>query len=206
MERTKRVGQLEEDLEADARKITADFAGLTGGTRYICLLHRQKDGGATNEPKRRGGYYITHSEEEFYNALVRLLTLKIVASKPYRLYASVNPRNMLKAEKQFKMDMLTSDFAGGDNHELFWKHLGGKWRAALMAPGSRQSSLFLIDCDGEGDVTAPALIWLANHDVQILKQYATPNGWHIITEPFNPNDFKIPNCEIKKDALMLLAG
>ncbi len=207
MARTKNIGNLEAELEQKAKEIVAGLAGFTGGTRYLCLLHRAKEGGHGTEHKRRGGNYITHNPEEYYNALVRLLTLQAISSKPYRLYASVNPRDLSKAEKALKMDMLAVDFQGGDSKRFFYERLGANWVSAVMSPGSkmRDSSCFLIDCDGEGDITAPALTWLAQHEVKIVKVYKTPNGWHIITEPFNPTEFKIANCEIKKDALMLLA-
>lgn len=206
MERTKRIGHLEKDLEAEAKKIFSEFRQFTTGTRYLCMLHRQKDGGSTDEYKRRGGYDITHTPEQFLNALTRLLILQNVSSKPYRIYASVNARSVPKGERAFKRDMLETDFQGGDNKQSFWERLPSKWVSALMQPGARDQSMFLLDLDGEGDVTAPALIWLANHDVQVVKQYATPNGWHIITQPFNPTDFDVPNCEIKKDAMLLLSA
>lgn len=207
MERTKRVSALEGEIEAQAKNLFEEFQGFTGGVRYLTLLHRTKDAGPTSEYKRRGGYGIAHDPQEYYDILVRLLTLKAVSSKPYRLYASVNARNMAKAEKAFKMDMLTVDFDGADNKRWFWQRLPEKWVSALMQPGSRSGSAFLIDVDGVGDVTAEPLIWLAKHNVDVLKQYKTPNGWHIVTPAFNPTEFPTTkDCEIKKDGLLLLAA
>lgn len=206
MERTKRIGHLEEEIESEAKKLFREFEPFTAGTRYLTLLHRQKDGGSTDEYKRRGAYFITQTPEEYLDALVRLLALQAVFSKPYRLYASVNPRNMKKAEKSFKMDMLTCDFDEGESKEYFWKRLASKWVSALMSPGSRFDSLFILDVDGEGDVTAPVLKWLESNHVDIIKQYKTPNGWHIVTKPFNPTELNLPNCEIKKDGLILLSA
>ena len=204
--RTKSVGALEADIEAQAQAIFYDFREYTGGTRYLTLLHRSKDKGPNSEYKRRGGYFVVHTEEDYLNALVRLLTLKAVASKPYRLYACVNPRNISKAEKAFKQDQLTVDFDGADNKRWFYERLPEKWVGALMSPGSRVDSLFMIDVDGVGDITAPVLTYLATHNVSVLKQYKTPNGWHIITPPFNPTTFDVPGAEIKKDGLLLLAA
>lgn len=207
MERTKRVGALGEELEQEAKTLVCDFAPFTDGVRYITLLHRSKEGGDQNsEYKRRGGYFITHSKEEYLDALVRLLALKAISKKPYRLYASVNARNIVKAERAFKRDMLEVDFEDGENKKWFWQRLPSKWVSALMQPGARAQSMFMIDCDGEGDVTAPALKWLAARLIQPIMQYRTPNGWHIVTPPFNPTEWDVPNCEIKKDGLLLLAA
>lgn len=207
MQRTKRVAALEDELYDKAKTICREFAPFITGTRYLTMLHRSKDDGPATEYKRRGAYFVVHDEAEYLNALVRLLTLQIVSSKPYRIYASVNSRNIAKAEKAFKMDMLVTDFDAGENKRWFWERLPSKWISALMQPGSRDGSLFLIDIDGEGDITAPALKWLGEHNVEIIKQYKTPNGWHVITKPFNPNDYsEILLGEIKKDGLLLLAA
>lgn len=207
MSRTKNIGALESEIEKQAADIMRDFYGFTDGVRYLSLLHRSKDGGDQNsEYKRRAAHFITHSSEEYEQALIRLLILKSVSSTPYRLYASCNARDMKKAEKAFKMDMLVCDFDDGENKEYFWKRLESKWVSALMQPGSRKGGGFMIDVDGEGDVSAPVLRWLADNDVEPVKAYRTPNGWHILTPPFNPTEFNVPNAEIKKDGLILLAS
>lgn len=206
MSRTKGISALEEDLNRKAQMLMDEFAPFTTGVRYLSLLHRSKDGGHNKEYHRRGGFYVTHTKEEYLDALVRLLTLQAVASKPYRLYASVNARSIEKAEKQFKMEMLEADFSSGENKTYFYERLESRWAGSLMKPGSRIGSLFILDIDGEGDVTAPVLKWLGEHEIEPIKMYQTPNGWHIVTPPFNPTEFQFENCEVKKDGLILLAS
>ena len=145
--RTKNIGGLEEDLSKKARAIVQDFAEFTSGTRYLSLLHRTKDGGENKEYHRRGGFYITHSPEDYLDALVRLLTLQAVASKPYRLYASVNARSLKKGERAFKMDLLEADFASEENKGYFWTRLESRWVSALMEPASRADTYFILDVD-----------------------------------------------------------
>lgn len=206
MERTKKLSVVEGELESEADRLMAEFALFTSGTRYLTLLHRSKDDGPATEYKRRVGWFITHNEADYRNALISLLGRQILSSRPFRLYTSLNARNISKAEKAFKMDMLTLDFDAGENKRSFWERLPEKWVSALMQPGSRSESMFMLDVDGEGDVTGPVLKWLAEHEVEIIKQYKTPNGWHIVTPAFNPTEFDVPNCEIKKDGLLLLSA
>lgn len=203
--RTKGIGALEEDIERKANALMQEFSQFTTGTRYLCLLHRAKDGGHNKEYHRRGGFYITHTPEEYADALARLLILQVVSKKPYRLYASVNARSVTKAEKQFKMEMLESDFAPKENHEFFWTRIESRWVGALMKPGSRIGSNFILDADGEGDVSAPVLKLCAENNIDVLKQYKTPNGYHVITSPFNPEIMNLPDVEVKKDGLILLS-
>lgn len=202
--RTKKLGAVEEEINATAKSIMQDFSQFTSGVRYLSLLHRTKDGGYNKEYHRRGGFYVTHTEEEYLDALVRLLTLQAIASKPYRLYASVNQRSISKAEKQFKMEMLEADFSSAENKHYFYERIESRWSGCLMKPGSRIGSLFILDVDGEGDCTAPVLQELSKLVVEPVKMYKTPNGWHIITPPFNPELLNVTNCEVKKDGLILL--
>lgn len=208
--RSKRVSHLEEDLERKAEAIMREFRPYTQGIRYLALLHRSKEGGNQNsEYKRRGGHAIVHNEKEYYDAVVRLLTLQAVSSKPYRLYACLNPRDLKKAEHKLKISMLDAEFGSEENREVFYERMDARWVSAVMDTGSRKSSLFLIDADEDGvtkDVTAPTLMWLSKNGVDVLKQYKTPNGWHIITPPFNPTGWDVPNAEVKKDALLLLSA
>lgn len=196
---------VEEEIEQKAKSIMEEYADFTSGVRYLSLLHRSKDGGHNKEYHRRGGFYVTHSKEEYLDSLVRLLILQAVSSKPYRLYASVNPRSLTKAEKQFKMESLEADFSSGENKEYFYQRLESRWAGCLMKPGSRIGSLFVLDVDGEGDVTAEPLKWCSENGVDVIKQYKTPNGYHIITAPFNPETMNLPQVEVKKDALILLS-
>lgn len=205
--RTKSIGALSQEVEEKSEAIFREFALFSTGIRYVALLHRSKDGGHQgSEYHRRGGFYITHNNEQYRDALVRLLTLQAVAQKPYRLYASVNARDIHKAERAFKMDMLTCDFGDDVNKQFFWERLESKWASALMQPGSRMhgQSLFMLDVDGEGDVAELVLKWLSERGIDVVKQYKTPNGWHVVTPPFNPTEFHIQGCEIKKDGLLLL--
>lgn len=203
-ERTMRVGGLIEQIEHEAKNLVLDFREFTIGTRCLMLLHRTKDGGENKEYHRRNGIYVTHNTNEYLTALINLLSLKALSVKPYRLYASCNPRDIKKAERAFKMDMLMCDFDDGENKDFFWARLESKWVSALMAPGSRKSSKFLIDVDGSEKSIQETLKWLEHNKVVIYKQYQTPNGWHVVTAPFNPNDFNVPDAEIKKDGLLLI--
>lgn len=206
MARTKGIGNLEQDVESRAQAIINEFNGFTDGVRYLCLLHRSKDGGQNKEYHRRSAFFITLNTEEYRDAVERLLILQAVSSKPYRLYASVNARDIQKTERQMKIEMLEADFASAENKQFMYERFCSRWAGALMKPGSRSGSSFILDVDGEGDVTAPVLKKLAEINIEPLMQYKTPNGWHIITPPFNPQLIESDGCEVKKDGLILLNG
>lgn len=69
-----------------------------------------------------------------------------------------------------------------------------------MIPASRAETKFILDIDTpEQDATA--LTELAHHKIKILHRYKTKNGWHMVTEPFDPKLVTVP---VNKDGLVLL--
>ena len=76
-----------------------------------------------------------------------------------------------------------------------------------MNPSSRAETKFLIDIDNVfGDRTDISVIdkHLEKTGVKVLLTYPTKNGWHFITDPFNPNLWNSDFGDIKKDSLLLL--
>ena len=79
-----------------------------------------------------------------------------------------------------------------------------------MKPNARAETKFLIDIDNvviTDTETYPdeVIKHLKDIKVKIFMVYRTKNGFHIITEPFNPNLFNYEFGEIKKDGLLLLS-
>lgn len=187
-------------MSKEVNQIMKKFEMFTYGTNVLFLMHRTKDGGHNKEMKRRVLWYIVHNREEYKKALTRLLAMKNASNIDYRIYASVNPRDLSKAEKEFKRLMLEADFAGKENKRYFYERLDAKWISALMKPGCKAKSRFLWDIDGDEHVMDKALDKLKNWN--IIRIYDTKNGYHIITEPQDPTGIDL---ELKKDGLLLLS-
>src|SRR5690606_24520126 len=79
------------------------------------------------------------------------------------------------------------------------------FRHILMQPQQRKTKYLLVDIDTT-DIDVPTDVnrFLIDHKIEQLHSYSTPNGYHFITKPFNPNMAKWKGVEIKPDALMLL--
>lgn len=113
----------------------------------------------------------------------------------------MNSRKIKSAIKIFKHKQL--DLID-DNEINFYRKINDSFCSCLMQPECRNNSLFLLDCDTKNTKEINAFV-IKNSGIKVHFQYPTPNGWHYITEPFNPSlceDMK--TFEIKKDALMLL--
>jgi hypothetical protein len=192
-----------------AVQIAVRFPDFTEGCRVLFLIQRASDGGHTNNSKLRT--YITRNNDEWIEALAKLLQEKEQYLEiPLRIYQTLNARNIEKGIRQYKMMQLEADYYDTESRHWFYLDARNRIVSALMRPNVAETSLFLIDVDTQGDEIVANICndlqYLPDGGSLYVDSYATKNGTHIITKPFNPSLLKLPeNCEMKKDAMMLLA-
>jgi hypothetical protein len=205
MPRERSLAAFVQDTEKVADNIMEQFSMFTEGTRVLLLLRREKEGGSNNEHRRRRAREVVHDREQYRRALIKLLFLKaLYPDSDYRIYASASPRDIRKAELQFKTNQLLCDFEEKDNKKFFYENFEEKWISALMASKPpKGETMFVLDVDVEDN--SEHLKWLAAKNIQILFTYRTKNGWHIVVEPFNVEEYPKELGEVKKDGLLLLA-
>lgn len=202
--RTKLESNFKADIIKKAEGIFDEFKNYTDGYRLLFLIHRNKEGGETNNTKHLK--VITTGSEDFFEELVKMVDYKDRNSEiPYRIYSSLNSRNIEKAVKQFKYEQLDADYYGDEQKWDFYLNIKNRWIGCMMQPQQRETSFFLFDVDNvEGrDVHGDTLQVIPSE--YIIKSYATKNGWHIITVPHNHTTYTLPEgVEMKKDGLLLL--
>ncbi len=193
-----------EALELKTEQIFNEFEEFSDGVRMLILLERHKEGGHNKEERRNLGTRFTFSPEEYKRAIKELLLMRLLYPQS-RLYASVNPRNLKKVIRQIEVELLDCHYSDDERAFFTHKKLIKSARHFVMRQSCSETSLFIIDADDiEGrDVHGEVLKHCEELGVEILKSYKTKNGWHLITNPFNPSLWK-HESEIKKDALVLL--
>jgi hypothetical protein len=193
-------------VNEEVEDIKARFEGFLDGTRVFLLMLRSKDGGHNKEFKRRAMTFVSHSVDQAEGVIRKLLILKNNSVDPYRLYVTLNSRNLVKAERNFKKRMLEMDFNNDENKKIFYERLEHKWMGCMMEPSARETSFFMIDIDNDenGKSTLDEAIKAIPGGVKVFKTYKTKNGYHAITAPFNPILYTGPG-EVKKDAQLLLS-
>jgi hypothetical protein len=192
---------VKEEFILAAKKIAAAHVGFTSGCRVLFLINRHVD-----DTKLRA--YIVRNDEEWIMALGKLLQEQAdYKSLPrLRIYQSLNSRNIEKGIMHFKHMQLDADYYDTESRQSFYLDVRNRIVSAFMKPPSAAESYFLYDCDTKVEsILTPFREELLKH-TKIAHEYPSMSGVHIITEPFNPNDVKVPPLiEFKKDALMLLA-
>lgn len=203
-ERTE-LKNIKEEFIAAANVIADAHDAFTGGCRVLFLIQRHSDGGHTNNSKLRS--YISRNESEWLNACAKLLQEKSeYPHLPLRIYQSLNARNIEKGIMHFKHAMLDADYYAIDQRQSFYLDVRNRIISALMKPPSAAESFFLYDCDTQDELVLETLRQDLQKHTNIVHEYPSKSGVHIITGAFNPNLIKLPpEIEFKKDAMMLLA-
>lgn len=107
-------------------------------------------------------------------------------SLTFRLYLTVNARNTLTAYFNFldRLNGWSKDMVYGDDAvDGKLKRIDSYWKSELQRDSSKDDSRFLLDVDTKDIDTGDLKQRLeAYTDVVVLRE--TPNGYHVITEPF----------------------
>ena len=173
------------------------------GVRVLMLMLRAKDGGSAKTDRRATKRFITRSEAEFDEALAKL---RAIWTLDQRIYSTINPRNITKAIRLFKYRQLDAEYYAEADKQSFYLDLENRWVSCLNDGKSADESLFLFDFDDSmvGKSQHFPDFHIPTNYYQILDTYATRNGHHVITTPFNPAVINSTTASIlMKDSLML---
>jgi len=190
------------NLLQELEKIKKEFRRFSSGIRVVLLIDRSKN--KDREKKDRFlRKIVTKNSEEFFDAIEMLLKERFVfGGEDLRIYSSLNERDINKAIRLFKFEMLENDYQNEKEWVKFYFDIKNRFISCLMRPGSAKESLFLVDVDDNKKFEE------AHKKLQELTEvimvYKTKKGKHIVVKPFNPALFEVEGCEIKKDALLLL--
>lgn len=205
MTREARVEQIDQALMRKAEDIADDFKLFTHGYRTLLLIHRAKEG-ATKANNSHLKKYISRNHDEFVQKLYRLLYLKQNSKDPLRIYSQVNARDFEKGIREYKERQLEADYYSIEDKHAFYIDTHDRFVSAFSKPSCRIETYFIIDCDSvlEHETILCELADKGLND-KIIQQYPTKNGWHLVTQPFNPNLVPNTKYKINKDGLLLLA-
>ena len=121
------------------------------------------------------------------------------------MYISVNRRDLKKGTVEMATKLVKC-VANPVPTELY--KLGGAWKSILTKPACRADRRFLFDIDTPDKIEQLEVYSQLKELTKVIIHTETPNGMHIVTDPFNPNLFNVPDklvdVSIKKDDLLLV--
>ena len=116
----------------------------------------------------------------------------------WRIYKTVNARDPKKAKNLLTHKLIDME----DGNE---SRIDSLWKTCLLQPSSRvKERKFLVDIDDEKllDEVQKRLNEKGVLQYQVVK---TPNGWHIVTSPFDKRIFNdLKDVEVKTDGYVFV--
>lgn len=128
----------------------------------------------------------------------------------FRMYVSANARDAEKAYHQFQKHLLDLKQKYGQGHEPAMKkmeRLDREWESQLQADGNKSDNRFIIDVDDDSRAHFEVVLDLLTSETTVVTAVESPNGFHIVTEPFNYPGSAVTdmdNVEVKTDSLLFL--
>lgn len=175
-------------------------ASFKEGVRLLMRILRKKDGGPA-DTDRSVERIVVNGPEEFDKVFKRMQDR---LRPKERIYASLSPRDLQKAIYEFRVAQLRAERE--EDPVQFYLNIQNRWIRVLMKQECcrREDKLWILDVDNV-ESSAHVFTQLERLEVPIVRQYNTPNGFHIVVKPFNTASW--PKCSelLKKDAMLLWA-
>jgi hypothetical protein len=127
----------------------------------------------------------------------------------YRLYGSVNARDVRKSMFQFQKEILDYEkniVSGHTESAEKVKRLDKEWESVLQRDGNKEDQYFVIDVDEASRDAYECVLSKVEALTEVVFSLKTPNGFHIIVEPFNYTELDAGDVdvEVKTDNFMFL--
>lgn len=156
--------------------------------------------------RRKFNEDVTNAEEKIHR---RVLTEQedveeqvrdlVAMMEPYdlnfRLYLTVNAHDTVSAYHSFMQTAMGWSEELLNGHEGTRNKLGkisSEWKSVLHKPQHKVDSFFLMDYDEISGDEVGEIIGSLDEETTIRKLQETPNGYHLITEPFNYTEWESP--------------
>lgn len=129
----------------------------------------------------------------------------------FRLYITANARDTEKSMHIFQKQLIDMKHKISNGHEHTRdkiKRLDKEWESTLQSDGNKEDNYFIIDIDSDSKDLYERAAKSLERETTILHSTRTPNGYHIITEPFNYPEWEglswDEEIEIKTDGLTFI--
>lgn len=124
-------------------------------------------------------------------------TREVGAPGKWRIYRSVNRRDIAKAE----LDLLIELGKRMNDPDLRMRNIETTWKSILMAPKNRAEDYLLLDVD---DNASKVIQLLEENNINIQYSGPTPNGMHFVISGGSLREIR-EYCEVKRDSLLFIS-
>ena len=177
---------------------------------YVLLgIARKKENeeyNSTSEPVIRK---IVDDKDEIERKIEELDHAASRFDSDFRLYISSNARNVIDTFFQLRQkgdEWLKMKMNGNKGVNKKFKRIDSEFKSILQKHECRNDTNFIFDIDDCTKDEADQLEEKLEEHTEILLKQETPNGYHIVTQPFNFNQLETDvEYELKKDGMIFLS-
>jgi hypothetical protein len=172
----------------------------------IMAITRQKENEEITANTRKIHRSIVREESGLEDTIEHLKQITKGDGLKYRLYISVNGRSVIDGVFNLK-DKLDSNIKsmvqGDENIVKTFKKVDSEYKSILQKPECRDERRFMFDLDNTSQEDVKRFKETIDTEVILTKE--SPNGHHIVTEPFHyQSSFDDIDVEKKKDAMIFM--
>lgn len=183
-------------MDSTAAQRVRDYASFGEGRAYILMTiarraHNPELTNSTEIVRRR----VLYKEEHVERHVAELLFMANKDDYEHRMYLSVNARDVVKALFNFRSELesITRHLYHGDEGAMKrLTRLDSEWLSQLHRPQAKADEYFQFDLDDVEPHDRLEFIESLPSDVTDTYWTETPNGYHVITEPFNYTEWEPP--------------
>lgn len=197
-------------MEKDLIQKFSDYCKFDEDRVYVLLaIARSKENeehGSNTEPTMRE---IVDNREDLERKMEQLNHAVKRFDSEFRLYLSSNGRDSMKAFFQLRSEMdnwVEMRLNGNEGVKKKFKGVDSEFKSVLQKNQCKAETNFIFDLD---EVSKDGMSNLKSDleeftEIRMVKE--TPNGFHIVTRPFNYNELDSDiNYELKKDGMIFVS-
>jgi len=127
----------------------------------------------------------------------------------FRLYLTANARDALKATFELRQSMddwLEGRIHGDEGVRAKFKRVDSEFKSTLQSDTCRDETNFVFDLDDASATDCETLRADVSEHTEVLLVRETPNGHHVVTEPFDYNELSTEvEYELKTDGMVFVS-
>lgn len=190
-----------------------DYCNYERGPYILVLIARPKENEQLDHNSRILFREIISDSENMrrrlrkFEAIADSYTPQEGGSVNFRLYITVNPRDVMSGFHLFQKEMVDMNghiISGHKQTKERIKELNREWLSQLQKDTNSAHNMFLFDLDNTSKNRLDELIDNLNNETDIVCSTTTPNGYHVVTYPFNYTEFDMlidsPDAENQQDS------
>ncbi|QLH78612.1 hypothetical protein HZS55_15525 [Halosimplex rubrum] len=182
-----------------------------GGDRVYLLvaLARAKENEGTTSNTAPAIRKVVEDESDLDRKAAELDHAASRFDERFRLYLTANARDALKATFELRRSMddwLEGRIHGDEGVRAKFKRVDGEFVSTLQSDACRDETNFVFDLDDATAADRDALVDDLRDHTEVALTRETPNGYHVVTDPFNYNKLATGvEYELKTDGMVFVS-